>query len=310
MDKRTRLYAELQDASKAEREADIGAHRVQSIGIKSALARLQKNKSAKMPKVPLDFLAIGNSWFEYPLDGNGPSWVGNTAIVAQTQLGSMGNPPPSILNLALHGQATTAMLSFENQQQIISVLQDPGQWLNEQTGLPDGILVSAGGDDLVGDQFAIYLDYGAGGLDVHRFNGVLDSVEASYKDLFALRDIFAPNVPIVAHCYDYAIPNGVHPICFARGWLKPSLDFAGYDYATGLGIVKDMIDLFYKRLTDLANDGKNKFTVIDTRNTLTRDATQPDGWANEIHPYFTGFTSLAQTFLAGLQSMTVFKGRI
>ncbi len=66
MDKRTRLYVELQEASKAEREADIGAHRVQSIGIKNALARLQKNKSAKMPKVPLDFLAIGDSWFELP----------------------------------------------------------------------------------------------------------------------------------------------------------------------------------------------------------------------------------------------------
>ena len=56
----------------------------------------------------------------------------------------------------------------------MSVLQDPDQWLNEQTGLPDAILVSAGGDDLVGDQLAIYIDYGGGGLNLKRFQGVLE----------------------------------------------------------------------------------------------------------------------------------------
>jgi hypothetical protein len=83
-----------------------------------------------LPKVPLDFLAIGDSWFEYPLDGNGPSFD-NTAIVAQSQLQSMGSPPPKILNQALHGQATTAMLSWENQENLISLLEDKDQWLNQ-----------------------------------------------------------------------------------------------------------------------------------------------------------------------------------
>jgi hypothetical protein len=34
---------------------------------------------------------------------------------------------------------------------MITVLQDSGQWLNEDTGLPDAII--AGGDDLVGNNF-------------------------------------------------------------------------------------------------------------------------------------------------------------
>jgi hypothetical protein len=55
----------------------------------------------------------------------------------------VGNPPPQILNQALHGQATTAMLSWENQDKMITVLQDHDQWLNEETNLPDAILVSA-----------------------------------------------------------------------------------------------------------------------------------------------------------------------
>jgi hypothetical protein len=313
MDKSTGLYMELLEASKAEIEANIQTHKLKTARIKNALARRKTLQATRretpLPKVPLDFLAIGDSWFEYPLNGNGPSF-GNTAIVAQAQLGSLGNPPPQILNQALHGQATTTMLSYENQEKMISVLQDSNQWLNEQTGLPDAILVSAGGDDLVGDQLAIYVDYGGGGLNAQRLQGVLDSVQASYMDLFAFRDFFAKGVPIVGHCYDYAIPNGVHPICVATGWLQPSLSFAGYDYNAGMGIVTQMIDKFYGMLSNLAANPTNNFIVIDTRHTLTRDASQPNGWANEIHPYFSGFTAMANKFLVSLQTMPGFKNRI
>ena len=46
-------------------------------------------------------------------------------------------------------------------------------------------------------------------------------------------------------------------------------------------------------ISKLAADPKNNFTVFDTRNTLTRNAAQPNGWANEYIRYFTGFTALA-----------------
>jgi hypothetical protein len=223
----------------------------------------------------------------------------------------MGSPPPLILSRALHGQATTAVLSFENQEALIADLQDSNQWQNQDTGLPDAILVSAGGDDLVGDQFAIYLDYGGtDGLNETRFQGALDSVKASYLDLFAFRDIFAKDVPIFGHCYDYAIPNGAHPICVPRGWLQPSLNFAGYDYTGGLAIVVKMIDKFHDMLKDLAADAANNFILVDTRNTLTRDGSQPNGWGNEIHPYYPGFTALAIKFLAALRAYPKFVGRI
>jgi hypothetical protein len=200
MDKRTRLYAQLLDASKQQRKTNIAEHKLRTGRIKRSRDARRKlretKKEAKVPQVPLDFLAIGDSWFEYPLYNEILSFQ-NNAIVAKSQLGSMGNPPPQILNQALYGQATTAMLSWENQDKMITVLQDHDQWLNEETHLPDAILVSAGGDDLVGDQLAIYLDYGGGGLNLKRFQGVLDSVQASYFDLFAFRDIFAKGVPTV-----------------------------------------------------------------------------------------------------------------
>jgi hypothetical protein len=53
------------------------------------------------------------------------------------------------------------------------------------------------------------------------------------------------------HCYDYALPNGVVPLCVSTAWLKPSLDFAGYGFNDGLAIVIDMIDRFRDMLAGL-----------------------------------------------------------
>jgi hypothetical protein len=299
MDDRIDLTIQQREAVEAELDRRTLAHKRRVGRIRrGAELRGQRRPKGKKPRpaqaTQLDFLAIGDSWFDYPLNGNDISLT-NTAIAAQ--LAQIGNPPPLVLNYALYGQATTAVLTYENQQRIIDAASDPTQWLN---GAPDAILVSMGGDDLVGDQFAIYLDYQGSGLDAARFQGALDSVTASYMDLFALRDAIAPGKPVIGHCYDYAIPNGWAPIC-AGPWLQPSLDFSGYDLAEGLAIVSSMIDRFTTTLHGLAAVPNNNFVLIDTRKTLARVAGVQNGWANELHPYPAGFALLAQKWLTALQ---------
>ena len=295
MDDRLDLDIQQRDAVEAELARRALAHKRRVARLKRGTGLRAQAKKAPARR-PLDFLAIGDSWFDYPLNGNEPSFV-NTAIVAQlTQLGS---PPPLVLNYALYGQATTSVLTYENQQKIIDAVTDPTQWLN---GAPDGILVSMGGDDLVGDQFAIYLDYDGSGLDPTRFQGALGSVRASYLDLFALRDAVLPGTPVIGHCYDYAIPNGVPALC-AGPWLQPSLEFSGYDLAEGLAIVSSMIDGFYAMVSALAGDAGNNFVLVDTRGTLKRVSGASDGWANELHPYPAGFSLSAQRFFPALQGL-------
>ncbi len=301
MDDRIDLTIQQREAVEAELDRRTLAHKRRVGRIKrGAELRAQRRTKAKKPKpapqqaAQLDFLAIGDSWFDYPLNGNDISLT-NTAIAAQ--LTQIGHPPPLVLNYALYGQATTAVLTYENQQRIIDAASDPTQWLN---GAPDAILASMGGDDLVGDQFAIYLDYEGSGLDAARFQGALDSVSASYMDLFALRDAIAPGKPVIGHCYDYAIPNGLAPIC-AGPWLQPSIEFSGYDLAQGLAIVSSMIDGFTAMLQGLAAAPKNNFILVDTRKTLARVSGAQNGWANELHPYPAGFILLAQKWLAALQ---------
>jgi hypothetical protein len=291
---------------KAQLSKDIAAEQAQRsaeheiiVNQKKQLARHREaHRLAAVPKA-LDCLAIGDSWFDYPLNDYGLPWP-NQAIVAQ--LRTLGNPSPIILNRAIPGQASTVVMGLTNQGRYVSDITT-GSWLN---GKPDAILVSAGGDDIAGDQFVIYLDYVGGGLSA-RIQGAIASVQASYQALFQFRDVYAPDTPIFGHCYDYAIPNG-SPTIFGGPWLQPSLDFTSYNYSQGLAIVKQAIDDFHTMLSALASVAGNNFILVDTRGTLTRDMSHPLGWANEIHPYTHGFIALAQKFLPVLRSK--FPGRI
>jgi len=314
------LEIQMRQARKEDIQKRIQDHKSKVDQFRSGIQRRSLRAAVELP---LDFLALGDSWFYYPLNDD-DLFVGNEAIPAQLE--TMGNPPPRILNLAQAGQTSTEMMTYENQRTILDSLTNPSttSWNNGKTA--DGILVSAGGDDIVGDQFAIYLDYHGSGLAEARFNGILASVEASYLTLFALRDVAAQEleidpkaIPIFGHCYDYAIPNGegvtLAGLPYSGPWLQEPLNFCGYNYNEGLKIVADAIDGFYSMLQDLASDkvtlpGKstNNFHLVNTRGTITRDQVRPNGWANEIHPFTEGFIALAKRFLAELQAD--FPGRI
>ena len=188
-------------------------------------------------------LAHGDSWFDYPLAGNSPSWRSTDII---PHLTSMGATNPVVLNVSHYGDATTTEMSLPKQERMIEALQVPDNWMG--TGKPDAILFSGGGDDIAGDQFCIFLDHvhpGATGLNARRFQAVLDMVRASYDDLFEFRNRYAPDVPILAHCYDFPVPNGVHPVC-AGPWLKPSLDYCGWNVEQGTAIVSRGADCLRK----------------------------------------------------------------
>jgi hypothetical protein len=248
----------------------------------------------KGAKRPLDFLAIGDSWYDYPLDDNLLLYPWDFGIIGQYNLKALGNPPPKILSLAHYGWASTQALSCENQERMITNIQ-AGPWTNGKG--PDAILASLGGDDIAGDQLAIPLTYGGHIATANaRFKGVLELVQASYEDLIAFRDIFAPTVPIFAHCYDYPLASGKPADGLAGPWLKPSFDFALYRAADAQKVLHDMISKFHGMLSGLAAVAKNNFHVIDTRGIITSS-----DWSNEIHPKPDGFYKLAQKFLADLQ---------
>jgi hypothetical protein len=278
----------------------IKIHQAQIDALKVGQANLLAANFPARAK-PLVMLAHGDSWFDYPLTGNGLPLT-NTDVIAQ--LATMGNVQPLILNMSHHGDATTDELSLPKQERMIQSLRDGRNWPD---GKPDAILFSGGGNDIAGEQFCIFLDYAAPnstGLDNTRFNAMLNMVQASYLDLIDFRDRYAPGVPIFTHGYDFPIPDGRHPMC-AGPWLRPSLLFAGWtDMGQGAGIVKTALQDFQKMLSSLAANTPG-FFLVPTQGTL-----KPSDWANELHPIPDGFKAIAAKFLGALQGFAPFQGRI
>lgn len=294
-----RLQQRLRRSMDEEIAARVKTHQRRIAGIRTGRANLLA-AGAPAPAAALVMLAHGDSWFDYPLNGNDPS-IAHTDVVAQ--LGKMGSINPFILNMSYYGDATTDEMSLPKQQRMIESLQDPANWAN---GGPDAILFSGGGNDIAGDHFCIFLDYaspGASGLNSARLADAIGMVEAAYLDLFLFRDRYAPRTPIFGHCYDFPIPNGAHPIC-AGPWLKPSLDYCGWtDVAQGAAIVRQALLDFRNLLVRLSADPANNFILVDTQGVLTTD-----DWANELHPYPGGFRAIAAKFVDALRSK--FAGRI
>jgi hypothetical protein len=286
------LTRQMRDAIASEIEARVKRHQNTIAGLRSAHRAMAA--AGKQVTPPLVMLAQGDSWFDYPLNGNGLS-LADTDLIAQLQ--GMGTINPVIANISHYGEASTDEMSLPKQQRMVQLLEDPSNWLGQ--GKPDAILFSGGGDDIAGDKFCIFLDDGASnasGLDAQRFQEALGMVEASYCDLFAFRDRYAPGVRVFAHCYDFPLPTGIHPDCVGP-WLKPSLDFYGWNFAQGTSICRQALLDFKALLTRLAGDPANLFTMIDTQGVLA-----PADWANELHPYPAGFRNLAGKFVDTLRA--------
>lgn len=285
------LKQQLQQTIEAEIAARTQQHQAQIAALKSPAPNRMASHAASAAR-PLVLLAHGDSWFDYPLDGNALS-LHSTDVIAQLQ--TAGAIPPSILNVSHNGDSSSDEMALPKQQRLIAALRDSNNWIGDQ---PDAILFSGGGNDIAGDKFCILLDYAdsaSDGLNLVRFTKLLEMVEASYLDLFAFRDRYAPGVPIFGHCYDFAIPNGSHPLC-AGPWLLPSLAYCGWTASDGIPIVRQALEGLAARLRKLAAVPANNFILVETQGTLA-----VADWANELHPYPAGFRKIAEKFAAALR---------
>ncbi len=222
-------------------------------------------------------LAEGDSWFKYPLENGG--------IISFLQ-----NLLDIEICLAHPGDEVRNMMGVSQRKELIKRLSDTRVHF-------DILLFSGGGNDLVGDQFCIWLnEYKEGNIavqiiDQNRLDAVLSLLEAGYRDLIAIRDAVSPDTKLFFHGYDFPDPNGVKA-CFVGPWLKPSLEFRCVPKALRYDVVKIMLEKFGQMLQRLSAVHANVF-YIPTQNSL-----QPteQWWANEIHPSPEGFRRLAEVF--------------
>jgi hypothetical protein len=180
--------------------------------------------------------------------------------------------------------------------------------------VPTAILLSGGGNDVAGDEFAMLLNHASSptpGLNEAVVRGVIeDRVRNAYVTIIAAitalcRERTGTTVPIVVHGYARPVPDGRG---FAGGWgplpgpwLEPGFRVKGFeDLDETTRMAGDLIDRFNRMLRDVAaTSGFEHVHYLDLRAVLSNGAAYKTSWANELHPTKRGFADVGRRF-AGL----------
>lgn len=230
-------------------------------------------------------LAEGDSWFDYPA-------IGIADVIGHLRsMRTNGFRARSITNLAHWGHESVQMMGYKQRGDLLKALKDPDE--DYQV-----ILFSAGGNDIVGEPFMLWIkDRTAGmapedGVDMEHLSDAIDVVRIAVEEFIDLCNVHRPGIPVLLQGYDFAIPDG-RRFCPGVGpWLKPGLSARGWqDRSEGAAIVKFILERFNAVLTDIAAK-RDHIDVVPTQGVLT----DHDCWHNELHPNHRGFRQIAERF--------------
>src|ERR1700734_1602025 len=125
MDAKIVPFQQLRESMNQEIADRTKAHQAKISSLKTAIST-RTALAAPAPFQPLVMLAHGDSWFDYPLDGNSPTFTHTDVTV---QLEPRGTVTAHILNLSQWGDAITAEMCDPKQQKMIPALGDPSLWI-------------------------------------------------------------------------------------------------------------------------------------------------------------------------------------
>ncbi len=245
----------------------------------------------------MSILAEGDSWFKFP-----PDYIlfGELTNIIN-MLGARGDC--NILQMARNGDEALSIMSGDSRLRLIDTVQQYHF---------DFLFFSAGGNDVVGGGMFDFLlkkghiassnwqDY------VHhdRIARKIRQVKDVYSDMIEYCIEYArnPNMRIVSHCYDYALPGKqarfLGGIIGIKPWLAPYLKEHGRDisYPISLQIIRHLIDGLAEMQQELAQQYPGKFIAVNTRNTLGEN-----DWHDELHPTPEGFAQMTQKIIHHLE---------
>ena len=246
-------------------------------------------------------IAEGDSWFDYPLN--------DVLSKLEDEHGY------DVVSVSHRGDNVEDMAYSDGQLDAFARAVEKSL----RTGIiPKAILLSGGGNDIAGDEFAILLNHAASniaGLNEQIVSGVMDRLHDSYATILGAItklciDKIGKSVPIVTHGYDYSVPDGRG---FLGGfgplpgpWLEPGFRRKGYGSPDqNKAIVVDLINRFNDVLGTLANHAQFPHVHhVNLRNTLSTDKEDyKKHWANELHPTPKGWGLVADRFAAVIKPL-------
>lgn len=182
--------------------------------------------------------------------------------------------------------------------------------------VPKAILLSGGGNDIAGDEFAMLLNHvrsPIGGVNDDVVRGVIDQrIRVSYISLISgvstiASQILGRVIPILVHGYAHPVPDGRG---FLGGfgplpgpWLRPGFHDRGFDdQAANTATMAILIDRFNDMVSSVA-DQFDHVHYVDLRDLLMNDSTYRQYWANELHPTERGFRLVTERFAETINAL-------
>ena len=208
----------------------------------------------------------GDSWFQYP-------WVLNDIIDHVINKGHI------VCSVGAAGGTLQEM--YRNRKQYMK----PIEMYNT-----DIFLISGGGNDLLRDIGKFIKDKKINHESVEKT--LEENMEKYYNKIFtSLSQVSeAPELNIICHGYDYIIPR-------ENGWIGPQLAGEGILEDEWKNITDDLIDMFNKRLSAIANSYK-QVHYVDLRGQVG-----DKNWYDEIHPNDTGFAKVAPYIIEKIKEL-------
>jgi lysophospholipase L1-like esterase len=275
-----RAAVDLQGVEKSGKFADALVH-------DASIGRDRQIRAAVPPKgfrrkTPI--VAEGDSWFRLPHLIMPPTLID---VLQETD----GYP---IDNLAHWGDTLADMILA-------------GQfWSPLTSGQADTFLFSGGGNDVLGGDGGIARFLNLFDVDHAKpsdaayyikpeFYQNLKLIVRNYESLIQRVHVRAPNVIMLGHGYDHAIPRSSGP------WIGNGMMFVGLDptfrAALCQAIVRIMIDAFNNALAAFATTYSN-YRYVDLRGTIGKNQ-----WRDELHPTEAGAAKTAARFDAALRKL-------
>jgi lysophospholipase L1-like esterase len=179
-------------------------------------------------------------------------------------------------------------------------------WPPLVSGQADTFLFSGGGNDVLGGESGIARFLRLFDVDHTKpsdaayyikpeFYDNLKLILQNYESLIQRVHVRAPNVIMLGHGYDYAIPRSEGP------WIGNGMMFVGLDptFHANLcrAIVRIMIDAFNSALAAFARTYSN-YRYVDLRGAIGKNQ-----WRDELHPTAAGAAKTAARFDSALRKL-------
>jgi hypothetical protein len=188
--------------------------------------------------------------------------------------------------------------------------------------MPRAILLSGGGNDMAGDEFAVLLNHATTTPPLDEINENVVAGIVDQRLRFAMVSLigavtqlaqtnFGKKIPVVIHGYGYPVPDGRGYLggfwILPGPWLEPGFRQKGYldaeqeevDLPRCTAIMKRLINRFNEMLKSIPGSQPELAHVsyLDLRGLLSNAIPgYKQSWENELHPNKSGFEAVALAF--------------